>query len=170
MITRWIGCLLIVSATSFCGFSHAIGYRREEKMLRELHRVIQNMECELSYQLSPLPELTEHGASFASGDLKELLLELSANLKQQQFPDAEACLCAAMEQNLAMPPCILELLHLLSRSLGRFDLPGQLRGFAEVQQQLAQEQHRLADNRDNRLRSYCILGICTGIALAILLI
>lgn len=170
MTIRWVGCILIIAASSFCGFSSAMRYRQEERNLHQLHLVIQNMECELSYHLSPLPELVEHGAVFASGALKELLYCFAANLKQQHFPDAESCLHAALNKRADFSPRVLELLSLFSNSLGRFDLPGQLKGFSEVQSMISAAQEQLAHNRDNRLRSCSVLGICSGIALAILLI
>lgn len=170
MSIRWIGCVLIISASGFCGFSFVRQYRREEKLLYELHCVIQNMECELSYHLSPLPELVEHSAAFAGGSLKALLLRFSENLKAPQLPDAASCLAASLESETDFPPRILEILHILSCSLGRFDLAGQLKGFAELQDIIAKERLLLDKNRETRLRSYCTLGICTGIALAILLI
>lgn len=170
MTIRWLGGILIIAASSFCGFSCAMHYRQEERNLRQLRCVIQKMECELSYQLSPLPELVEHGAASASGALRELLYRFASNLKQQHYPDAESCLRAALENRTDFSLRILELLNLLSSSLGRFDLAGQLKGFAELESMISMEQEQLANNRDNRLQSYRVLGICCGIALAILLI
>ena len=61
-------------------------------------------------------------------------------------------------------------LRLLGQTLGRFDLPGQLKGIKAVQESCRRELARLERNRDARLRSYQTLGLCAGAALVILLV
>lgn len=62
------------------------------------------------------------------------------------------------------------LLLVLGRTLGRFDLEGQLKGIDGISREAAAELDRLTKNQDARLRSYQTLGLCAGAALAILLL
>ena len=62
------------------------------------------------------------------------------------------------------------MLLLLGSSLGRFDLAGQLKGLSAVKGQCALELQELRTDREPRLRSYRVLGLCAGAALVILLI
>ena len=62
------------------------------------------------------------------------------------------------------------MLLLLGRSLGRFDLSGQLKGLTSLRERCSREMQELHLDRDNRLRSYRVLGLCAGGALVILLV
>ena len=61
-------------------------------------------------------------------------------------------------------------LQLLGKTLGRFDLQGQLSGIASVKQLCKRDLDGLQNNQELRLRSYRTLGICAGVALVILFI
>ena len=65
---------------------------------------------------------------------------------------------------------VKELLMSLGQSLGRFDLEGQLKGLAFVQEQCRNTLICLKSEQATRNRSFRVLGLCAGIALAILLI
>ena len=69
-----------------------------------------------------------------------------------------------------LPESVGKLLKELGKTLGRFDLPGQLRGIEGVRRSSRKALDQLERNRDVRLRSYQTLGLCAGAALAILLI
>ena len=56
----------------------------------------------------------------------------------------------------------------LGESLGRFDLPGQLRGLEAIRRETEQTLQEVHAQRENRLRSYQTLGLCAGASLAIL--
>ena len=69
-----------------------------------------------------------------------------------------------------MPEAAKRNLLLLGKTLGRFDLTGQLSGIESVIQLCRRDLDGLLSNQDVRLRSYRTLGICAGIALVILFI
>jgi hypothetical protein len=69
-----------------------------------------------------------------------------------------------------LPEAVKRNLLLLGKTLGRFDLPGQLSGIASVMQLCRRDLDGLLCNQDVRLRSYRTLGICAGVALVILFI
>ena len=62
------------------------------------------------------------------------------------------------------------ILSELGESLGRFDLPGQLKGLEAVRRKCLMELEALGRNRTERLRCYQTLGLCAGAALVILFI
>ena len=55
-------------------------------------------------------------------------------------------------------------------TLGAFDMAGQLKEFQSLKEACQKEIADFRQDRTNRLRSYRTLGVCTGIALVILLI
>ena len=62
------------------------------------------------------------------------------------------------------------LLKALGRTLGRFDLDGQVQGIEAVRNEILTALEKLVKDQDARLRSYQTLGLCAGAALAILLL
>ena len=165
---KWIGAVLIIAGCGGFGFSLAAGYKRQESTLRQLIRVLNAMEWELSYRLTPLPELCRQAGKEARGTLREVFLNLARELDWQTAPDAASCMTAALQRSHDLPRRTRELLVQLGQTLGRFDLPQQLKGLAEVREACRSELEALSQNRETRLRSYETLGLCAGAALAIL--
>jgi stage III sporulation protein AB len=58
----------------------------------------------------------------------------------------------------------------LGRTLGKFDLQGQMKGMDTVIAECERELSKLQNNKEERLRSYQTLGLCAGAGLAILFI
>lgn len=170
MELRWIGALLIVTACGGCGFSMAAGRRREEKLLGQLLQILQLLEAELRYRLTPLPDLCRMAAGETRGTLRTLFLNLYRELSWQKLPDAGSCMAAAIQRTGDLPSVVRRPLVQLGQTLGRFDLEGQLQGLQSVEKRCLHSLESIQNNRDERLRSYRTLGICAGAALAILLL
>ena len=167
---KWIGVLLIVSSCTACGFSVAAGKRREEKLLYHLLRILEIMEAELQYRLTPLPELCRMAIGETRGALRNVFLNLHRELCMQKLPDAGSCMSAAVGKCGELPHRIRSILSQLGYSLGRYDLDGQLQGIRAVYRRSEAALESIRKNREERLRSYQTLGICAGAALAIILI
>lgn len=170
MSWKWIGAILIIVGCGGFGFSIAAAQRREEETLRRLICALDFMECELQYRLTPLPDLCAAAAKDSSGCIREVLMNLSRELDAQISPDVSSCMQAALSEELDIPKHTREALIMLGQSLGRFDLDGQLKGLESVRGNCRCQLEVLTTNKEPRLRSYQTLGLCTGAALAILLI
>lgn len=168
MTIKLLGAILVFTGCGGCGFAMAASHRREENALRQYLIALEFMECDLSCRLTPLPELCANAARVTTGCVQALLQNLAQELESQVSPDAECCMRAAIAATSGLPDRLAELLTELGASLGRFDLPGQLKGLASAQSQGKLALDALMENRDNRLRSYQTLGLCAGAALAIL--
>ena len=167
---KWIGAILIVASCSGCGFAIAAGKRREEGLLFQLMEILQFMEADLRFRLTPLPELCRMAAGEEKGILHTVFLNLYRELSCQKLPDAGSCMYAALRRSGEIPARVRRLLVQLGHTLGRFDLPGQLQGIQAVRKRCEESLASVQKNRDDRLRSYQTLGICAGAALAIILI
>lgn len=170
MSYKWIGAILIVLSCGGFGFSLAAAQIREEHLLRDLARVLDFMECELQYRLTPLPTLCQEASQDTKGEIGKLFSDLSDCLKAQVSPNAEICMRTVLEKMPDIPVPVQDLLLHLGSSLGRFDLVGQLKGIDSVRAQCRSEIASLLENKGVRLRSYETLGLCAGAALAILFI
>jgi len=170
MGTKWIGALLIVASCGGWGFFLAVGKRQEEKLVYQLMAVLQFMESELQYRLTPLPELCRLAAGETRGVLQTVFINLYRELSWQKLPDAGSCMHAAIQRSGELPSGLRRLLVQLGHTLGRFDLSGQLEGIQAVRSRCQESMERIRKDNGERLRSYQTLGICAGAALAIILI
>ena len=167
---KWIGALLIIAGCSGYGFAIAAGKRKEEKLMWQLLEILQYMEQELRYRLTPLPELCRLAAGKTTGILSVVFLNLYRELNWQTLPDAGSCMYAAIQRSGDLPARVRRLLVQLGHTLGKFDLVGQLQGIQSVRQRCKDTLESTRKNRDEQIRSYQTLGICAGTALAIILI
>ena len=170
MTLKVIGAVLILLSCGSVGFRMAAVQRREERMLESLCHLLEYMECELRYHLTPLPVLCAATAEQASGALKELFLILTQELENQISPDAGSCMHAALSRSRSLPQQVAQCLEELGKTLGMFDIDGQLKGLAASQQACQRRLQLLRQNKENRLRSYQTLGLCAGAAIVILFI
>lgn len=170
MNIKWIGAVLIISGCAVVGFALAAAQRREEKCLRQLIAALDFMACELQYRLTPLPELCGMAAKENTGCVGHALGRLAEELERQVQPGVDACMAAALESIGDIPEKVKEAFRLMGTSLGRFDVEGQLQGLEAVRGYCRRNLEYLTSGREERLRSYQTLGICTGAALAILFV
>lgn len=170
MTIKIMGAILIIAGCGSFGFMITATHRKEVATLRSLIAALDIMECELQYRLTPLPDLCRRTAESSSGIVKDMLFALSTELNAQVSPDVEKCVLAVLDNVKDIPTLTVQAFQLLGKSLGRFDLDGQLKGIEMVRS----ESKRLLDvhtnNQENRLRCYQALGICAGAAMAILFI
>ena len=167
---KWIGAVLVILGCGGFGFLVADASKREEKHLRELLEVMEYMISELQYQLTPLPELMHRATDYTSGVLKQVFTTLCNELSGQAAPNAESCVRCTLEKHRTLPVLTGNILRFMGRSLGKFDLSGQINGLTLVKEACKENLQKLSKDRSERLRSYRTLGLCAGIALAILLI
>lgn len=169
MIQRIVGAALLVAGCGGFGFALAAHNARQIRMLRQLIRILNEMEWELKFRLTPLPELCVNASGAASGSLRTLFQELGRRLDQGGEQDVTGCMNALASQG-EIPRVVRRCLKDLGRSLGRFDLEGQLQGLREAKLRCRRELEVLNENGKERIRSYQTLALCAGAALAILLI
>jgi len=169
MNSKYFGALLVILGCGGFGFSLAAAHRREEIHLRQLMDSLQYLHCELEYHLTPLPVLCRKVAAQGKGAVYGVFEELGSVLESQSLPAVSDCVHLAMA-HYELSPGIRELLLALGKTLGQFDLKGQLTELEQLRQRCGQALQVMAQGRDDRLRSYQTLGLCAGAALVILFI
>ena len=167
MTIKLIGAFLVFAGCGSFGFSMAASCRGEQNALRQLVRALEFMHSELSYRLPPLSALCRSAGAIVTGPVQKVLLDLAEELDAQVAPDVRICMAAALSQQRLSPGLRQIFLH-LGETLGRFDLPGQLRGLEGAAEETRLAIRTLQQEKGSRLRSYQTLGLCAGAALAIL--
>jgi stage III sporulation protein AB len=167
---KWIGAVLIVAGCGGFGFTLSSEHRRQEKSLRKLIAVLDFMACELQYRLTPLPDLFVAAGKETGGSLGRVFAVLSRELENTQAPDVSNAMDRALSMARELPSRTRDNLLLLGRSMGRFDISGQLSALEAVRAVCRRDLDGFTADREIRLRNYQTLGLCAGAALAILLI
>lgn len=169
MYIKIIGALLIIACCGGYGILLATAHRKEVQLLHQLMRMLDVMQSELEYRLTPIPQLCRICVADADEPLQKVFLAVADKLENQKAGDAAAAMTLALQEQKHLPPITAAQLKQLGQTLGRFDLQGQLRGFAQCTQACTHKLNELECNQQQRLRSYQTLGFCAGAALAILL-
>jgi stage III sporulation protein AB len=170
MTYKWIGAIFVVAGCSGFGFRMASVYRKQERFLRQMLLLLEDMTCQLQYKLLPLPELCRVVARRIDGPLRSVMRKFAEEMEQQVAPDAASCMAAALVSVDSLNGKQRLLCSELGHCLGVYDLPGQLKGLELVRKNCERVLKNMECNRELRIRNYQTLGICAGIALAILFI
>ena len=164
---RIIGACCIFAGCGGFGFSMAAAHRREEAELRRFLAALEYMSCELSYRMTPLSVLCRRAAEGGSGMVRNFLTELARELDKQTAPEVQICVHDVLVR-LKPGKLLHRQMQELGATLGRFDLPGQLRGLEGAIRSTEEALRRIRDGAADRRRSYQTLGLCAGAAMAIL--
>jgi len=169
MHLKWIGAIMVIAGCGGCGFNMAMNYRREEKQLRQLLNALDFMYAELEYRMSPLAQVCTLVAEHTAGTVGRVFHRLAAELEAQINHNAECCMTAALSGMRELPESVHSVLEQLGRSMGCFDLQGQLAALNAAKADCERALQMHLSQKDSRIRSCQTLGLCAGAALAILL-
>ena len=166
---RFVGAALLVSGCGGFGFSLAYTHRKEVSMLRQLIQALQEMEWELKYRLTELPDLCRIAGDIVKSPLKDIFYTLSGKLDHHEVDDISGCMNMILI-GMDLPRQVRKNMRMLGSSLGKYELDGQLQGLELIRKQCAKDLQELETGSSQRLRNYQTLTLCAGIALAILFI
>jgi len=170
MTFKILGVILVIASCGSVGFRIAANHRAEEKALRNLIAILDFMECELRFRLTPLPTLFQRVGSEFTCIPGSFFTALATDMDKQISPDLEVCIANALRTQKALPEITRKAIEIFGKTAGRFDLEGQIKGLHAARNECKRNLEILGANRETRLRSYQTLGLCAGASLAILLI
>ena len=170
MLLKTIGAICVIGVCSGVGLNLAYRHMKEIGTLQKLLVVLDFMENELRFRLTKLPKLCMMAAEECEGVLRKVFLQIYQELQTQTIPDVKICVFTAIAKVDRIPTATKHVFYRLGTTLGRFDLVGQLKGFEAVKGFCQLQLEELNRDSKNRIRGYQTLGLCTGAALAILLI
>ncbi len=172
MSVKIIGALLILISCSSFGFCIAARHCTEVNCMRRLIGALDYMGCELHYRMTPLPELMHQvAAQCDQKQLQSVFLKIAYELEDKICSSLEQCVLRVLQEiEVKLPPKTSEALVVLFRSMGRFDVDGQLKELESARKHCKMILDDLTNNQAERLRSYRTLGICAGAAMVILFI
>ena len=170
MSYKLVGSICVLAASGIFGVALAYHHLQSIKLMENLITILHDMECELRYRRTSLPQLCRQIGDQRSGKLSEVFLILSEEMDQQIKSDAYRCMLVALEKANVSDPHIYGALQELGNSFGRFDVDGQVRGLKRIREKCELDYKVLLEKKKNYLYSYQTLGLCAGAAIVILFV
>lgn len=164
---RILGAVILFCSSAYIGSSAALRIRREVRTLQQLRQSMEILRCEVSYTHTTFGKLCEILITSTTGEVRSFYAALKQRLEEGQSSAA-----AQLTQKYFpfLSPAAAQTVRELFSSFGRFDAQSQLRLIDEAEQCLVQELTAVTEEKHQRAKCYRTLGICTGLAIAILVL
>lgn len=166
------GAVLLMLGAAGLGFGAVGQLRARVDSLRALIGALEQMERELTFRLTPMPELMERTARQA----REPARYLFAHCRDHLWELGEKSFGALWREALAVEPDLLledrerEVLTELGDVLGRYDAEGQRKSLQRAAAELVRCLRQAEEDRERLGRVYTALGLGSGAMLVILLL
>lgn len=168
---RLIGALLTAAGGAFWGFAAARRLRRRARVLRQLAGAMEQMEREISFRLTPMPELMEELAAAYPPPVGTLFANCRRGLEDLgERSLAEIWRTALADTDLDLEGRGAAVLDELGEVLGRFEESSLRAALARAGAQLTREAELAREEAENRGRMYQTLGLASGGLVVILLL
>ncbi len=168
---QFLGMAFVVCGTSAMGLRMAWAVRREIQVLEQLTSQLQTMRGEISYHRTPLPQVMAQLSNQSKGGVANFWKEVGTYLKS----GAVSTVFEGVRLGLSHMPAtqfsttVENILKALARGLGQFQLETQVGAIDLALERLEKTTDRCRREQAGRVKSYCTLGICGGLAMVIML-
>lgn len=166
---RWIGAAMIVLGAGSFGIAKTMQFYRQQRQLRSFLNMLEILKCELNYTLYPLPKLCRITAERCDRICRDFLNRYAALLDSGSSRRAAAQEAFSALDPVLPPDASMAILELFG-TLGRYDLDGEENLLKLTQHRLRAALERGEADKRPMAKGYALLGVCTGTAIAILLV
>ncbi|MBP2642278.1 MAG: spoIIIAB [Firmicutes bacterium] len=173
MWIKLIGCLLVIISSAWTGFSLAERYNKRPREIRQLIACIASLGSHIYYVSLPLAEALERASQIAEGPVRELFQQTALHIHTTGWLSAGQAFQKALgetSEKLALNKPEQEILLVLAAILGTVDQSEQQKQLELAMNELEKVHKEAIAARDQNVKMYRYLGVCVGLATAILLI
>ncbi|WP_426349441.1 stage III sporulation protein SpoIIIAB [Alloiococcus sp. CFN-8] len=166
-------CLSIIILCSILGYSFGERYKRRVYSLRELRRAVLQLQNEILYTFTPLPEAIEHIYEKSSGEIKMFFLDLADILKRGSCESVYAAYIEAYKSHcdkLFLSSSDELLVSDLFKSLGEVDIIGHEKIFNLFLETVKGPIEESEELMKKNLKMYRYLGVCVGLGIVIIIL
>lgn len=169
---KLLGAALVVLASCVVGFGFAGSVRAQMRQMEALLAAVTTMKSEIIYRMTPLEALLDilcHAQDPVIGDFFE---NWKDTLYHGEYTTVQRALHQAVRktEGLDLTDETVQTLDVLAGSLGKSDVEGQCAAIDLALEQLRLQLQYLQADSHRRVRSYRTISVCTGLALAVILL
>ena len=169
---KLIGVMFVVISTASVGLHLSNAIRRRCDLLGQLILALRLLKNELSSHGTPIPEAFWFLAAATKGSAADYFSEAARQMhrKRCMMPEKALSLAEDKLRELSEDDPVRTVLRDFALCIGRFDLESQLNGIDNASARLEEIRKLSEQEKKLRCRTYRALGLCAGLALAILLV
>ena len=170
---KGIICLSIIALCSILGYSFGERYKKRVYSLRELRRAVLQLQNEILFTYTPLPEAIEHVYEKSTGDTKMFFSDLADILRKGSCVSVYAAYTSVYEKyrdKLFLSSSDELLLSDLFKSLGEVDIIGHEKIFTMFLETVKGPIEESEDLMKKNLKMYRYLGVCVGLGIVIIIL
>lgn len=167
-----IGSILIIIASTFGGFMYAQSFVNRVKELNEIERCIYQLQNEIAYTHTPLPDALNNVAIKAKEPIAEIFNSTSNKLKSNMYDNVYEAFREAFNESssINLKEEDINLVLDLSKSLGESDITGQMNIFSLTIENLKKIITQAEITMKKNVKMYRYLGFSIGAVIVIMLI
>lgn len=167
------GSILVLFVTSGIGFRLAARCSGRPEQIRQLISSLGSLKSYITYANVPLREALMQCTHGIDGPIADFFHSIAIELEENGMLSPEQAIhivLGKMEGELMLQPTEIEILRILGANLGIMNRQEQGNYLAMIIEQLERVEGEAARLRDLNTNMYRYLGICSGVALVILLV
>lgn len=167
---RMIGFVLIVSGASCAGIRQAACVRRSYLLYEDFRMALVWLKNEIQTALTPLEQAFGVVSGLIPNPLAGLFAVLANGIRRDPGCSTVSVASRYFTSGSEIPAELQDVVYDLLRMLGRQDTAAQVNALELALSRTEVLRTKLEREKTERCRSYRTLGVCAGLALAVILI
>ncbi len=169
---RLVGAILVAGGATAVGLAAAGMLKTRVDVLSSLVLALDTIHTEITFRLTPLPELMRLLEKQTSPPANELFINCTKHMDELGQKTFSSIWITAVEESAALGLTRDEkqILEELGVFLGRYDAESQVKAIAYTRHRLQRVLDGALDDRQKQGKLYKMLGVITGAAVVIILI
>lgn len=169
---KWLGALMILTATTMIGFFWSKRLRDRPRQLRQLKVALQAMEAEITYGLTPIMTVSEHLITQLPPPISYIFEIFASKLRQgtSTLQDAWNESLTHVWPKTALKKGELEVMQQFGTTLGKHDRDNQQKQIHLALSHLEREEQDAKELQDKYESMVKSLGFLTGLLIVLVLI
>lgn len=168
-----LACITIIIASTAIGFNYGDSFKKRTKQLNELQRCINQLQNDMIYTFTPLPEAISNIAEKSKDPIKSIFKEISSLLFSNAVDssyDAFYKVFKDKKEVLNLNKEDLNVILDLAKTLGECDIDGEKRMFSLTLSSLKKQLESSEVSMNNNVKMCRYLGFSLGAMVVIMLI
>lgn len=168
-----LACIIIIASSTAIGFNYAESFKKRTKQLNEVQRCINQLQNDMIYTRTPLPEAISSIAQKSIYPIKNIFEEVSSLLFSNTVDSVYEAFCKSLtdkKEIISLKEEDINVILDLAKTLGECDIEGEKRIFSLTLNSLKKQLKNSELSMNNNVKMYRYLGFSLGTMVAIMLI